>query len=383
MQSLKSDALEPDLSGIESTGPRRAIQILIRSFPIYGLGLITLLMIGLFSILLPSTFPTWLNARLIMANQSVIALLALAVMVPMVAGKIDISIGYGVVLWEILAISLQTQYHLPWIVVIPIILILGAILGVVNAMLVELARIDAFIATLGTGTVIYSLALWYTNGQQVTGQLPDSFFQIANASILDIPIPAIYVIVISLVLWIVLDHVPIGRYLYAVGANPEAARLNGIPTRKYIVLAFVTSGVLTAFAGIVLASRLRIGQIGVGLDFLLPALVAAFLGSTTIKPGRVNVWGTVIAIVILSVGISGLQQLGGAFYVEPMFNGLTLLFAIGIAGLAGRRRVQLQKTRELAQHSGPTSPSVGASSTPTSTKSGSSSSPAPGDSGPN
>ena len=378
MQSLKSDALEPDLSEIESTGARRTLQILIRSFPIYGLGLITILMIGLFSILLPATFPTWLNARLIMANQSVIALLALAVMVPMVAGKIDISIGYGVVLWEILAISLQTQYHLPWIVMIPIILVLGALLGVVNALLVELARIDAFIATLGTGTVVYSLALWYTNGQQVTGQLPDSFFQIANASLFDVPVPAIYVIVISLVLWIVLDHVPIGRYLYAVGANPEASRLNGIPTRKYIVLAFVTSGVLTAFAGIVLASRLRIGQIGVGLDFLLPALVAAFLGSTTIKPGRVNVWGTVIAIVILSVGISGLQQLGGAFYVEPMFNGLTLLFAIGIAGLAGRRRVQLQKTRELAQHSGAPAPI-----NPSSSDATSSPKPAPEDSGQN
>ncbi len=379
MQSLKSDALEPDLSDIQTTGVRRYVQILARSFPVYGLGLITILMIALFSVLLPETFPTWLNARLIMANQSVIAMLALAVMVPMVAGKIDISIGYGVVLWEILAISLQTQYHLPWILVIPIILVLGALLGVVNALLVELARIDAFIATLGTGTVIYSLALWYTNGQQVTGQLPDSFFQLANANVFGIPIPAIYVIIISLVLWVVLDHVPIGRYLYAVGANPEAARLNGIPTRKYIVLAFVTSGVLTAFAGIILASRLRIGQIGVGLDFLLPALVAAFLGSTTIKPGRVNVWGTVIAIVILSVGISGLQQLGGAFYVEPMFNGLTLLFAIGIAGLAGRRRVQLQKTRELAQHSEPTSSSVTVSSTlPSSTPTTDSSSSDPG-----
>jgi ribose transport system permease protein len=99
---------------------------------------------------------------------------------------------------------------------------------------------------------------------------------------------------------------------------------------------------LTAFAGVVLAARLRIGQIGVGLDYLLPALVAAFLGSTTIKPGRVNVWGTVVAVIILAVGISGLQQMGGAFYVDPLFNGLTLLFAIGLAGLTSRRRVVLR-----------------------------------------
>jgi ribose transport system permease protein len=98
-----------------------------------------------------------------------------------------------------------------------------------------------------------------------------------------------------------------------------------------------------------LASKLRIGQIGVGLDYLLPALVAAFLGSTTIKPGRVNVWGTIIAVIILAIGISGLQQLGGAFYVEPLFNGLCLLMAIGLAGFAGRRRVALRKKEELVQ----------------------------------
>ena len=87
-----------------------------------------------------------------------------------------------------------------------------------------------------------------------------------------------------------------------------------------------------------LAARLRIGQASVGLEFLLPALVGAFLGSTTIKPGRVNVWGTIVGVIILAVGISGIQQFGGAFWVEPMFNGVTLLIAIGFAGWTGRRR---------------------------------------------
>ena len=88
----------------------------------------------------------------------------------------------------------------------------------------------------------------------------------------------------------------------------------------------------------ILAAKLRIGQASVGLEFLLPALVGAFLGSTTIKPGRVNVWGTLVGVVILAIGISGIQQLGGSFWVEPMFNGLTLLVAIGIAGYAQRKR---------------------------------------------
>ena len=82
----------------------------------------------------------------------------------------------------------------------------------------------------------------------------------------------------------------------------------------------------------------RIGQASVGLEFLLPALVGAFLGSTTIKPGRVNVWGTIVGVMILAVGISGIQQFGGSFWVEPLFNGTTLLIAIGIAGYAQRKK---------------------------------------------
>jgi ribose transport system permease protein len=271
-QSIKSDALEPDLNDLRGKGVRGLFSGALRLFPVYGLVFITVLLAILFSILLPDTFCTWMNARLILSNQSGTALLALAAMIPMVAGKIDLSIGYGVVLWEVLTISLQTTYHLPWLLVMVILLFFGGVFGLLNALLVEFARIDAFIATLGTGTVVYALALWHTNGQQVIGDIPDSFLQLANGSLFDIPLPALYVLVLSIFFWIVLDYLPLGRCLYAVGANPEAARLNGIPTRWYIALAFVTSGMVTAFAGVVLASKLRIGQIGVGLDYLLPAL---------------------------------------------------------------------------------------------------------------
>ena len=153
-------------------------------------------------------------------------------------------------------------------------------------------------------------------------------------------------------LWIVTEYLPIGRYLYAIGANPRAAALNGIRSRRFVIGAFVASGLLGAIAGVVLAARLRIGQASVGLEFLLPALVGAFLGSTTIKPGRVNVWGTIVGVAILAVGISGIQQIGGAFYVEPLFNGLTLLFAIGLAGYAQRRAKPVVAARAGAGEDG-------------------------------
>lgn len=350
MQSLRSNALEPTRLELATLSPR---QQMMRLLPVYGLPILTVLLIIFFSLLLPHSFPTLLNLRSILGDKSVIALLSLAAMIPMMAGRIDLTAGYGIVLWHIMAIALQTELGFDWRVAVLLVLLMGCALGLVNGLLVEVAQIDSFIATLGTGTVLYAIALWYTEGRQVIGVLPEGFLALYIQRLFGIPIAAYYVLAASVVIWIVAEYLPIGRCLYAIGANPRAAVLNGIPIRRYVIGAFVASGFLGALAGIVLAAKLRIGQASVGLEFLLPALVGAFLGSTTIKPGRVNVWGTIIGVAILAVGISGIQQLGAVFYVEPLFNGVTLLLAIGLAGYAQRKRsglgrVTRHKTEDAA-----------------------------------
>lgn len=334
MNSIKASALEPTRDELQKLTLGGRISRLI---PVYGLVLLTILLILLFTVLLPDTFPTMLNLRSIVSDKAIIAILSLAATIPMVTGKIDLTVGYGIVLWHILAISLQTL-GLPWPVACLVVLALGAFSGLLNGLLVEVARIDSFIATLGTGTVLYALALWHTGGRQMVATLPEGFYALNTTFIYGLPITGYYVLAIAIMLWLALEYLPIGRYMYAIGANPTAASLNGIPVPRYVMGAFIASGTLTALAGILLASKLRIGQASVGLEYLLPALVGAFLGSTTIKPGRVNVWGTLIGVTILAVGISGIQQFGGSFWVEPLFNGVTLLVAIGIAGYAQRKR---------------------------------------------
>ena len=335
INSVRSDALEPTRNELARATPRERV---VRLLPVYGLPILMVLLIILFSVLLPDTFPTLLDLRSIIADKAIIAMLSLAAMIPMVSGKIDLTVGYGIVLWHILAISLQVNYGVPWPVAVLVVIALSAIVGLLNGILVEVARIDSFIATLGTGTVLYAIALWHTGGQQVVGMLPNGFLHLNATRVIGLPITGFYVLALAFVMWFVLEHLPIGRYLYAIGANPKSAALNGIPVQRYTIAAFVASGALTGIAGVLLASKLRIGQASVGLEYLLPALVGAFLGSTTIKPGRVNVWGTMVGIAILAIGIAGIQQFGGSFWVEPMFNGVTLLIAIGIAGYAQRRR---------------------------------------------
>jgi ribose transport system permease protein len=342
MQSIKSQALEPTHAELASMSRREALAHLI---PVYGLPILGLWLLILFSLILPRTFPTLLNLRGLLSDKSIIALLALGSTLPMMVGRLDLTVGYGIVLWHILAISLQTIYGLPWWASVALVLAGGAALGMLNGMLVELAQVDSFIATLGTGTIIYAIALWHTEGRQVLGSLPDAFLNINGRFFLGLPIATYYVAVVAVVMWVVTERLPLGRKLYAIGANSKAAALNGIPVTRYVIGTFVASGFLTAFAGVLLASKMHVGQTSVGLEFLLPALVGAFLGTTTIKPGRVNVLGTIFGVVVLAIGISGLQQLGGAFYVEPLFNGCTLIGAIVLAGYAQRLRTAMNRSQ--------------------------------------
>jgi ribose transport system permease protein len=360
--STKSTALEPP----KGSPWYRKI------FTTYGMVLLTIILFVVFSIARPSSFATLLNFQLLVSGNSVLLILALAVTLPMVAGKIDLSIGYGVGLWQVMALVWQLD-GIDYRLVILMCLVGGAIVGAVNSLLVELAQVDAFIATLATAQVIYAITYWVTGGNQITdsaGVRAKAFDQLATWSLGPIPGTFIIALVIGAIIWVVLEFLPAGRYLYAVGANPKAAELTGVPRRRYIVGAMVSSGVLTAVAGILLSARQSgVAQANIGPDYLLPALAAAFLGSTTIRPGRVNALGTILGVAIATIGISGLEQLlPGQFFLEPLFNGLTLVAAITIASLASRRRrAQGDAPNETPPASGdPTTPegAESAASTP-------------------
>jgi ribose transport system permease protein len=307
----------------------------------FGLLGLTVALFVLFAVLLPDTFPTGTNIRAILTNQSIPAILALAATIPIVTGRFDLSIGFGIGLAHVVAMWLIAEHAIAWPVVVVLLLGGGVLVGLLNGLLVEFAQIDSFIATLGTGSILYALTGWITGGARIVpgvNGLPGAFTDLADARVLGVPVTFWYVVVLVLVLWICLEHLPLGRYLYVVGANPRAAELVGIPRRKVVVLAFVGSGVVTAFAGVLLAAQQRIGDPSAGSSYLLPAFVGALLGSTTIKPGRANAVGTLVAVSVLAIGLSGLQQEGAAFWVTPMFDGLTLLAAVGMAGYAARRR---------------------------------------------
>lgn len=308
----------------------------------YGLLALTALLFLVFSLALPRTFPTLDTVDSILSTQSIPAILALAAMVPIVTGAFDLSLGYALGLAHVMVMQLVVDEGWPWPLAAITVIAGGAAVGVLNGVVVEFGRIDSFIATLGTGSMLYAVTGWVTDGGRIVPGpegLPPAFTDLYDSTFLGLPVPAFYVLVLTAVLWLVLERLPLGRYLYVVGSNPRAADLLGIPTRRYTVYAFTASGLIVGIAGVLLAAQQQIGNPSVGLDYLLPAFAGALLGATAIKPGRPNALGTLVAVAVLAVGLTGIGQLGGDFWTVPLFYGGTLLIAVGLAGYAARRRL--------------------------------------------
>jgi len=306
---------------------------------VWNLAILLALLIAVFGILKGDTFLTAFTFQSMVNSRSINALLALAVMIPLAANQFDLSTASVLGISQVLANGLQTQQHLPWPLAILLCVLLGAVIGGVNGILVTRVKINSFIATLGSGTFLLGMNQWYTGGRQVVGRLAPDFVLIsAKLGGSGIPATVLYLLVIAGILWVVFDYLPAGRFLYVIGDSPRAAELTGIPVARCITLAFVASGALAAFAGVVLQAQLQVGQSTVGQELMLPAFTGALLGATAIRPGRPNVWGTLLAVAVLAVAVAGLTQLGAPFFVENLFNGAMLVLAVGLAVVTHRRR---------------------------------------------
>ena len=263
--------------------------------------------------------------------------MSLAVMVPLAAGQFDLSVGYQVCLMHILAIGLQVRMGIHWVAVIFILLVIAALIGLINGLLVAYVGVSSFIATLGVGTILFGLAFWYTDGAQLIGALPPGFLRL-NSNIGPVPMTIIVTLVVAIVLFVITEHTPLGRFFYFLGANQKAAILSGISPKKYLIFAFMFSSVVASIAGVLLASIIRVGQISIGPDYLMSSFAGALMGSVAFTPGKVNVWGTVCAVLIMAFTVSGLQQMGARFFVDPLFNGGMLILAVSLAVITERHK---------------------------------------------
>jgi ribose transport system permease protein len=304
----------------------------------YGLLVVFAVLVGVFSVARPDTFFTSQNAQTIAAGKAVVALLALGAMIPLIVGQFDLSVGFQLGLTQTLCAGLMLKQHESALVAVVLTLAVGVAFGLVNGLLVVRVRINAFIATLATGTLAAGFAQWYSKGESIFGAMPASFLSLGRDEVAGIPLPLVYVIVLVVALWVVFELTAWGRSAFAVGGNPRAALIAGVRVDRVTIQCFVLAGVFASLAGILSVMILGSANPNVGPDFLLPAFAGAFLGATSIRPGRYNAIGTFVAVYLLASGITGLQQLGAASYIEQFFNGGALLLAVALSGWAAARR---------------------------------------------
>ncbi|MGR6520281.1 ABC transporter permease (plasmid) [Rhodococcus erythropolis] len=298
------------------------------------------ILIVFFSLLLPETFATTSNLRVIAGSAAIGGILTLAVTVSMAAGTFDISLAANMTFSVCLLGKLLTSGGLPWIVAVLITLAVGSAIGAVNAVIITGLGVEPIIATLGMSSVLAALAFWVADGQTVLlDGVGTTFTDAGSAMVGTIPITVFYLLVVSLGLWYMLEHTPFGRYIYAIGSNRQAAKLAGIKVARVQAISLMATSGLAALAGVVLTMQLGAASFGAGAPYLLPAFAATFLGSTQIRPGRFNVVGTVVALYLLAISVKGLQlQYPDLPWIKDLVEGLVLLVAVSITARAVRQR---------------------------------------------
>lgn len=326
---------------LDAAPPRgqRALRALARAAEGYALlGVVVLLI--LFFTFLPATsdtFPTVANLRVTLGNSAVVAIAALAAIIPLICGQLDLSVGAMLGMASVFAAAAMAA-GAPLALGVLAGLGVGAAAGVVNGLLVTRARIDSIIVTLGMSIVLAGVVSWKTDGQSIVEGIPEALISIGGGTWLGVPRTLFVLAAVAVAVAYVLGHTPIGRQMYALGDNETAARLVGLRTRGLILLGFVLAGVLAGVAGVLQVARAGGADPAVGENFTLTALAAAFLSAASIKPGRYNVGGCLVAVLFLAVLNSGLNLAGAAVYVNDFVNGIALIAGVGLAGLAGRLR---------------------------------------------
>jgi ribose transport system permease protein len=324
----------PDAAPLTAKTRRGNLALVIVSK--YGTLFAMAIMLVIFGLAVPNGAFLSGNNLLSIVNQSALtAIIACGLTMVLVVGEFDLSVGYSASLAGVLVTGLVANQGLPLIAAVVLTVLVGGAVGGVNGVLVTKARVNAVVATLGVGTVLTGLAFGYTAGSPIV-EVPKEFTYITLARFLGIQNPIWIMAIIVALLWVVLNRTATGQRIQAVGANRSVARLAGIRTDRSKITAFVIAGVCAAITGILLASLLGSGTVGAADGYLMDSFAAVFLGSATLRDGEFHILGTLIGVLVVSVGFNGLSLLGTPTFWQYVFKGGILVVAVALSTIARR-----------------------------------------------
>ena len=291
------------------------------------LTLIAFIVLGLFMSIASDRFLSSANLFNVARQISINGILAVGMTFVILSSGIDLSVGSVMAFSGTIMAGGMVNMGLPPIMAVLLGFAVGSLIGFVNGFLVSYGRIPAIIVTLAMMEIPRGLGLLYTGGYPLSG-LDPSFSYIGRGYIGPFPVPVVIMAVVYILAYIILNHMPLGRYIYAIGGNEEAVRLSGIKVKKVKIIAFLISGFTASVAGLIMTSRLMSGQPNAGVGFELDAIAAVVLGGTDIAGGRGHIFGTLLGAAIMGVLANGLNLMGISPYVQRIFKGLIIILAI-------------------------------------------------------
>ena len=283
---------------------------------------------------------------------TVTAILGLGITFSMVVGGIDLSIGSTAGLAVQMAAMTMVMYNQVGAVAIGVVLVSGVLVGLLNALLIVVMKIPDMLATLGVMFLIEGAKLIPVNGQSISagmvlqdgtqapGKFTDGFLAIDRGSIGPVPYPVVIALVLAFASWFFLSRTRWGRIMYAIGANPDAARIAGVRVNFYHGLAYVLSGVFASIGGMILASRIGQGDVAAGSSSLLEAVAVALVGTTILGIGKPNAWGTAMGSLLIAILLTGLTMKGFQYYHQNTAKGLVLIVALIFSYTVSRKKTR-------------------------------------------
>lgn len=298
-------------------------------FQRYGL-LLSLLLLCVGLSLASDRFLTVDNLTNVLRQSSINGIISVGMMMVILTRGIDLSVGSVLALSAVIGADMLKNHNMPALQAIGICLLVGTAAGAVNGLLVSRLRIPPFIATLGMMTFARGAALAYTSGQPITGlgDLGEGFRYLGSARFLDIPVPILVAGVVFLLAYILLSHVPFGRYIHGLGDNEQAAYLSGLPVKRVLMFVYMAAGALSALAGVILIGRLNSAQPTAGLMFEFDAIAAVVVGGTNFSGGEGTVWGTLIGVLIIGIINNGLNLLDVSAFYQDIVKGVVIALAL-------------------------------------------------------
>ena len=311
-----------------------------RLFDKYALLLAWAVTIAIFGAIEPGIFLQAGNFASLFSSQAVLVVLTCSLVVTLTASEYDLSVASVLTLTSMLIAVLNARIGMAIVPSILIAVAAGTMVGVVNAVLIVGVGIDSIIATLGTGTLVSGLALWVSNSETISGISQSLVNAVIVPRLFGLSLGFVYALILTIVLWYVLSYTPVGVQLLFVGRGRRVARLSGLAVERLRFGALVAGSLLAAGAGVLYAGTSGAADPASGESFMLPAFAAAFLGSTSIVPGRFNAWGAFIAVYFLVTGINGLSLMGIQIFIQDLFYGGALIIGVTLSVLVRRRETR-------------------------------------------